>query len=175
MFKDKFLSQKFPDDPYQFSTRDAKGHAMVLGPAPIDRWHTLIDGKMQPKPVRGELTKRPLYTGMHYLNDGFSIWNSEPDSNEKRKRVVNAMVQEDGFVVTLKRIGKDEEIFVHYHDPDCPESEHEAPKGKKRATKKGSGGEDDSDEEEEEEEPEGDGRGSQRKAKLKGNQKRKAT
>jgi len=120
------------------------------------------------------LTKRPLYTGMHYLNDGFSIWNSEADSDEKRKRVVNAMVQEDGFVVTLKRIGKDEEIFVHYHDPDCPESEHEAPKGKKRATKKGSGGEDDSDEEEEEEEPEGDGRGSKRKAKLKGNRKRKA-
>jgi len=116
--------EQFKD--YQMSVRDTDGRCCVVGPKPLFSVADMILGK-QNKTEAMPLTEnekldctRPLYMGMHYLNDAlFDIRrDKKSDAFERRKKEINVYAEEDSTLFAAKRINTGTELCFSYNQMD---------------------------------------------------------
>ena len=104
---------------YQVAIRDVDGRMVVLNPEPLERF-------ILPNGERNEASVlKPLYMGVHYMNDSSDGLESEGSTANKMKRLINTEMLEDGVIVTKKEVGVDEEMYLKYHLTTKEEGEEE--------------------------------------------------
>jgi hypothetical protein len=94
---------------YQVPVRNLEGTMVVYNPEPLERF-ILRGGNINPD---GE--RKPLYMGVHYMNDCSNGMESDSVMSTKVERDINVVLVEDGCVITKKQINVSEEMYLRYH------------------------------------------------------------
>ncbi len=68
-----------------------------------------------------------LYMGMHYINSACLMYEKDTPPFEKARKQQNCIISENGFVQTVKKIGKNIELFNGYSDEERYNFDDEAP------------------------------------------------
>jgi hypothetical protein len=78
----------------------------------------VVEGYPLPKFQKssGESEFVPMYMGMHFANDCLEPYRKDSRLASKAGRDINIIAEEDGIVVTTKRINRGEECYLSYED-----------------------------------------------------------
>ena len=98
-------------EPYTMVVRDKDCRLRIVEADPLPKWQRSVKlGEEE------ELERVPMFMGMHFANDCLLPYRKDSKLAGKCRRDINIVTEEDGVIITKKRIRLNEECYLSYED-----------------------------------------------------------
>jgi hypothetical protein len=121
-------------EPYTMVVRDKDCRLRIIEADPLPKWQRLGKSGCQ-----DECVEVPMFMGMQFANDCLLPYRKDTKLASKAGREINIVAEEDGVIITRKRINPGEECYLNYDD-DWRVAKEEDGDEKSNARKKGEAG-----------------------------------